>query len=229
MAPSAAHSSRPPVQVSTQILTRHGQQAVLLKRDNSKENQDELLGAFLGQMYLVGHVIGKGSFGTIRLCNSGRPKHFVVAKIEQKKNGKKCRLADEFRMLNQIKGAGGFPRVYYYCELKNQHVMILDMLGPTLDDLLQRVGGTFTKKTMALIGLQLMDRLEFLHSRNILYRDIKGENLLIGLYDHHNRVYIVDFGLCRYTYKEDGFGYTPVGTPRYVRYSYRVVALYKHS
>ncbi|XP_055330960.1 casein kinase I-like [Paramacrobiotus metropolitanus] len=183
----------------------------------SDENtKDDLLGAFIGHMYLIGHIIGKGSFGTIRLCNSGRPKHFVVAKIEQRRPGRKCRLADEFNILQEIRGAGGFPKVHYYCEVDASNVIVLDMLGPTLDDLLTRVGGTFSKKTMALIGLQLMDRLEFLHSRNILYRDVKGENLLIGLYDHHNRIHIVDFGLCRHAFKEDGQGYTPVGTPRYM-------------
>ncbi|GAU88498.1 hypothetical protein RvY_01186 [Ramazzottius varieornatus] len=100
--------------------------------------------------------------------------------------------------------------------LLGHNLMVLEMLGPNLDELMLRCGGVFSVRTVALIGLQLMDRIEFLHSHGILYRDIKGENLLIGLFDHHNRVYLVDFGLCKNVLKEDGVNYTPVGTPRYM-------------
>ena len=91
--------------------------------------------------------------------------------------------------------------------------MILDMLGPTLNHLKERFG-KFSVSTVALIGIQLMDRMEFLHGKDILYRDIKGENLLIGLYNHRNRVHIVDFGLSRKVFTKDDGNHTPVGTPR---------------
>jgi serine/threonine protein kinase len=204
-------------------LTGRSPQARLATKSTQKSTEistDDLLGTYIGQMYLIGHVIGKGSFGTIRLCNPGRPKHFVVAKVELRREGKRSRLFDEFDALRAIDGATGFPKVYYFTALASHNVMVLDMLGPTLEELLQRVGGVFSTRTVALIGLQLMDRMEFLHDRGILYRDIKGENLLIGLFDHHNRVYLVDFGLCKHVLKEDGTQYTPVGTPRLVLEGY---------
>ena len=47
---------------------------------------------------------------------------------------------------------------------------------------------------VCLIGIQIIDRLEWIHSKNIIYRDIKPENFLLGI-DDPNVIYIIDFGL----------------------------------
>jgi serine/threonine protein kinase len=47
-----------------------------------------------------------------------------------------------------------------------------------------------------LIGIQILERLEWIHSKDIVYRDVKPENFLIGINDP-NVIYIVDFGLCK--------------------------------
>jgi len=47
-----------------------------------------------------------------------------------------------------------------------------------------------------LIGIQILERLEWIHSKDIIYRDVKPENFLIGINDP-NVIYVVDFGLCK--------------------------------
>ena len=49
---------------------------------------------------------------------------------------------------------------------------------------------------LCLIALQLIERLEFIHSKNIIYHDVQPENFMIGINDP-NVIYIIDYGLCK--------------------------------
>ena len=49
---------------------------------------------------------------------------------------------------------------------------------------------------ICLIAIQVIERLEFIHSKDFIYRDVKPENLMIGIQDP-NVIYIVDYGLCK--------------------------------
>jgi len=46
-----------------------------------------------------------------------------------------------------------------------------------------------------MIGLQLIDRLEALHSIGYIHRDIKPDNLIVGSKEKNNIIYLIDFGL----------------------------------
>jgi len=67
-----------------------------------------------------------------------------------------------------------------------------------------KAAGSFSLKTVLMLALQMIDRLEFVHSRGILYRDIKPHNFVMGIGDRQGQVYILDFGLAKIYLDSEG-------------------------
>jgi len=82
----------------------------------------------------------------------------------------------------------GLPRVYYYFNEGDFNVMIMDLLGPSLEDLFNLCQRKFTVKTVMMLADQMIKRLEYVHSRNFLHRDIKPDNFVIGIQKNQHRV-----------------------------------------
>jgi serine/threonine protein kinase len=99
--------------------------------------------------------------------------------------------------------------------------MVMDLLGPSLEDLFQRCEKKFTLRTVVAIGLQIFTRLEYMHSKKFIHRDIKPENFLIGTHQYCSKVFVIDFGLSKKYIQKTG-EHIPykdnkslTGTPRY--------------
>jgi serine/threonine protein kinase len=76
--------------------------------------------------------------------------------------------------------------------------MVMDMLGPSIEDLFQTCKRSFDLKTVLLIAIQMIQRIEKVHEERIIHRDIKPDNFLIGGTElTKDSVYIIDFGLAK--------------------------------
>jgi serine/threonine protein kinase len=75
--------------------------------------------------------------------------------------------------------------------------MSMDMLGPSLGDLMFFCGNKLSLKTTVMIGYQILERLEFLHEKSFIHRDIKPDNFLVGIHEQSHVVYCVDMGLAK--------------------------------
>jgi serine/threonine protein kinase len=76
--------------------------------------------------------------------------------------------------------------------------MAMELMGPSLETLFQFCDGRFTEKTIFMIGLQIIARLEYIHNKGFIYRDIKPNNFLIGRESRNeNVVHLIDFGLAK--------------------------------
>ena len=102
------------------------------------------------------------------------------------------------------------------------HVMVMDLLGPSLEDLLQQCKRSLDLKTVLMIAIQMIKRIEKVHEERIIHRDIKPDNFLIGGTEAtKDSIYIIDFGLAK-CYKNSEGEHIPykdgknlTGTARY--------------
>ena len=77
------------------------------------------------------------------------------------------------------------------------NILVMELLGKSLEDIFQMQNKKFTIKTVCMIGIQILDRLEFIHNKNIIHRDIKPDNFVVGLENKSHIIYVLDFGLSK--------------------------------
>jgi len=204
------------------------------QRKNSGNSPVVVFGPMAGPKYRVGRKIGRGSYGTLHLGKNLTTGEFVAIKLE-KRNSPDPQLPTEwtiYQMLCCTQGDGvvGFPRAFYHgaLEIGRQpyNGLIMELLCIDLEMMFESVcGREFSLKTVCMIVLQMLSRIEYVHSKNLLYVDVKPENFLVGLEGtpKEHIVHLVDFGLAKsyvdvrtkrhIPYRE---GVSPSGTMRYM-------------
>ncbi|KAG1845496.1 kinase-like protein [Suillus subalutaceus] len=83
----------------------------------------------------------------------------------------------------------GIPFIHWFDTECDYNAMVLDLLGPSLEDLFDFCKRKFTLKTIS--------RIEYIHSCNFIHWDIKPDNFLMGIGKHGNQVNVIDFGLAK--------------------------------
>ncbi|ODV81157.1 kinase-like protein [Suhomyces tanzawaensis NRRL Y-17324] len=152
----------------------------------------------VGVHYKVGKKIGEGSFGIIfegiNIFNNQQ----VAIKFEPRK----CdapQLRDEYRSYRILNNSKGIPKAYFFGQEGVHNILIIDLLGPSLEDLFDWCNRKFSVKTVIQVAKQMISRVEEIHEHNLIYRDIKPDNFLIGKpgTPEANQIYVVDFGMAK--------------------------------
>jgi serine/threonine protein kinase len=167
--------------------------------------------------------LGEGAFGKIYECQNIKNKQTYAAKIEYH-SAPNPQLYQESKIMTEMKGKLGFPTCYQVIYLKQELVMVTDLLGPNIQDIMDNIEGKkFTMKSTLLLTEQMLKRLRDLHEKGIIHRDMKPENFVIGKGKNEKLIYMIDFGLSRHYLIEKTQQHIPmksdraiVGTLRYI-------------
>ena len=149
-----------------------------------------------GGEWCLGKKIASGSFGEIFKGTHIYTHEEVAIKLEPIASNTN-QLLQEAKTLKRLEGALGFPKVRWYGHKIGFNVLVLDLLGPNLQELFNSVKKKLSLKTVLLIADQLISRIQALHSYHYLHRDIKPENILIGRGKFADLLYLIDFGLSK--------------------------------
>ncbi|KAF8304838.1 casein kinase [Trypanosoma cruzi cruzi] len=153
----------------------------------------------VGNRFRLGKKIGAGSFGEIFRGTDIQTGETVAIKLEQAKT-RHPQLAFEvrfYRILNAGGGVVGIPNILFYGVQGEFNVMVMDLLGPSLEDLFSFCDRKLSLKTTLMLAEQMIARIEFVHSKSVIHRDMKPDNFLMGTGKKGHHVYVVDFGLAK--------------------------------
>lgn len=150
----------------------------------------------VGKRYQLSKQIGSGSFGEIFLGTSLTSGRRVAVKLEPVK-APYPQLQYEAKLYKLLAGEKGIPKIRYFGQQDDYYVLVMELLGASLEDCFNYCSRRFSVKTVLMLADQMLERLEFIHSRHFIHRDIKPDNFLVGTDTKAHVVYLIDFGLAK--------------------------------
>ena len=233
---------QPIIEEGTENILNQNKNFFINEMNEKEENKkkEPIMKDLIAENFVILTTIGKGAFGEISLSYDLRENIEVAIKREKKTN-KIPQIKTESKVYQKLLNIHlgqdisglkiinqetilGVPKFYGVGESPDFYYLIMEFLGPNLNNLLNYCGvRKFTISTVCLIGLQMLNRIEYIHKHHYLHRDIKPENFCIGTEEKTNVIYLMDFGLSKRYKNSKNFQHIPyregrslIGTARYV-------------
>ncbi|OAD73259.1 hypothetical protein PHYBLDRAFT_124978, partial [Phycomyces blakesleeanus NRRL 1555(-)] len=139
--------------------------------------------------------VGKGAFGKVRVVQHRGTKELFALKYINKAKCIQMKAVDniisERRLLEQITSNVVVNLRYAFQDDKNMFMVLDLMLGGDLRFHLERFG-TMPEERVRFYAAEISLGLNYLHSKNIVHRDIKPDNILL---DEQGHAYLTDFNI----------------------------------
>jgi serine/threonine protein kinase len=171
----------------------------------------------IANKYKLLKPIGEGAFGQIYEAENIRTRERIAIKSEPIDSEFKM-LKHETKIYQHLDNKSGFPQVKWFGIQDDKFFMALTLLGPSLTTLKTPSSNPFSLFNIKILSRKMVERLEFIHSKGILHRDIKPDNFLMK----DDELYLIDFGLCKKWKNEEGSHIkersqrSPLGTANYI-------------
>ena len=160
---------------------------------------DSYINRLIFSKYLIRKKIGKGSFGVVYQGLNTSTNEKIAIKVEKREKNQQGTLENEAMRLVYLQGEG-IPKVYCYGNNQSHNLLVEELLGKSLEDIFNSYGKPFSLKTVCVLGIEMIKRIQFIHQKFYIHRDIKPDNFMTGRGENEKNIYIIDFGLAKKYY-----------------------------
>ena len=149
-----------------------------------------------GGRWTVLQRLGAGSFGEIYSGEEKSSQSKVAIKFEEGST-KTPQLLSEGKILRHLRELQGVPQVHWYGTEEGFNILVMTLLGPSMEDVLNNARRKLSLRGTVQAAEEMVQRVEEVHTMDIIHRDIKPDNFLTGKSPDSRALYIIDFGLAK--------------------------------
>ena len=156
------------------------------------KKKDPLLNEIFFDKYKTIKKLGEGSFGKVYKAEYNG--EFYALKFESRTRTKSL-LEMESTIMAYLQGPN-IPFIKSFGYSGDYNLLVMQYMDKSLEDIFH-IRKTFSIKTTAMIGFQLIGVLHFIHDKNFIHRDVKPDNIVMGSAELNENLYLIDFGLAK--------------------------------
>ena len=164
----------------------------LRKTLTSSKKKDPLLNDIFFGKYKTVKKLGEGSFGKVYKAEYNG--EYFAVKFESRSRTKSL-LEQEATIMTYLQGPN-IPYIVSNGYSGEYNLLVMQLMDKSLEDILH-IRKTFSIKTTAMVVFQLIGVLHFIHDKNIIHRDVKPDNCVMGSAELNENLYLIDFGLAK--------------------------------